>query len=403
MQVPCPKCKEHVELQDEELAGGVARTTCPACQFAFVVRLGQPAQKIQTEEFDAAAVKDIEGVKTSGKAAETAGSIGTQEHKFIPSDTRTSIKVDQNFLEEGHQALHEKVIEPTTTVADFESEIETELEEVPEEDALTAAPTVTEAPPIFEAKTLTQPDVPTESPSDTPTEPELTAAPATPTPTPAPTSASVSAPGATDYAAADAYLAQYDEGKSGRIAGMLITVLLVVFTAFAVFVLARNNWSLDLSNLDRMLARAFASDEEIESNRPIEMRGLEVTKPVVRRTLLKDQRPVLTATGLVHNKGTSAKRYIYVRASLMEGRHTRATGEAPADNVFKDAQLRELSSARLPSKLNPGGFLGRNGKIGPGQSVAYMVVLTNIPRDYNIEDFQVKASISRAELATTSP
>jgi hypothetical protein len=133
------------------------------------------------------------------------------------------------------------------------------------------------------------------------------------------------------------------------------------------------------------------------------MRGLEVTKPVVRRTLLKDQRPVLTATGLVHNKGTSAKRYIYVRASLMEGRHTRATGEAPADNVFKDAQLRELSSARLPSKLNPGGFLGRNGKIGPGQSVAYMVVLTNIPRDYNIEDFQVKASISRAELATTSP
>lgn len=397
MQVPCPKCKEHLELQEAELAGGVARTICPSCQFAFVVRLGQPAQQQPTETFDATAVKDLEGVKTSGKAAETAGSIGTQEHKFIPSDTRTSIKVDQNFLEEGHQALHGEV------TASFS--IEAEIEEVSEADALSAAPTVTEAPPLFEASAPTRPDVPTdvptqvptqvptevptERPIDTPTEPELAAMPP-------------QRP-LTNNAVSNAYLEHYDDGKGGRIAGMLITLLLVVLTGFTIFVLARNNWSLDLSNLGRMLSQAFTSDADKEANRPVELRGLEVTQPVVRKTLLKDNREALTATGLVNNKGTSAKRYVYVRASLMEGRHTRSTAEAPADNVFKDVQLRELSSARLPSKLNPGGFLGRNGRIGPGQSVAYMVVLTDVPKDYNLDDYQVKASISRAELVKSKP
>jgi len=196
---------------------------------------------------------------------------------------------------------------------------------------------------------------------------------------------------------------QVPEPSSGgmRALGLFFTILLVVATVLFFYVLAKNDWSLDLADLGGMIDRAFgggAAAMEVKD----ELRGLEVDQPdspIVEEAKLANDQRVLTIQGVVRNNDTRTRRFVYVRAQLMDIHGRKVIGvESPAGNVFTTEQLAALTPTRLNASINPAGRDGSNARLEPGQSVAYMVVITTIPFDYDPAKYKVHVEVSQAEL-----
>lgn len=187
------------------------------------------------------------------------------------------------------------------------------------------------------------------------------------------------------------------EGRFVRFVGKLM--LLTVFGAlgFGLFVLYRNDWQVDFSNLDRMLDRALGNAPVTQATGAV-TEGLEVSRPVVAKAQFIDGKKVITATGVVRNTGALSKRFIVVRAEIRRGVQVMVMAKAPAGNVFPPEELATLDKESLYSLTNPAGKNGRNAKVAPQQSVEYMVVFTEFPEDFSLDRYQVVAKVDTAEL-----
>jgi len=194
---------------------------------------------------------------------------------------------------------------------------------------------------------------------------------------------------------------QPSSSQGMRALGLFITLALVVTAVLFFYILYKNNWSLDLANLGQMVDRAFGSEKHMRDV-PDELRGLELDQPanpIVEQAKLADGQAVLTVQGVVRNNDTRSHRYVYVRATLRDNHGRKVTSvESPAGNVFSAEQLASMARLRLASSISPGGRDRSNARIEPGQSVAYMVVLTMVPHDYDSSKYKVEAEISQAEL-----
>jgi hypothetical protein len=183
-----------------------------------------------------------------------------------------------------------------------------------------------------------------------------------------------------------------------KIFGIFMSLVLVLGMLFFLFVLYQNNWSLDLANFGSMVSRAFGGSAR-PSPASDKLRGLDITSPIVAEARLASGERVVTAEGAIKNDDTRLRKYIYVRASLLDSHGRRvAGGEAPAGNMFSKEELGRLSKTQLTSHVNPAGKDGRNAKIAPGDNVAYMVVITEVPADYSRTKYRVTAEISNADV-----
>jgi hypothetical protein len=185
--------------------------------------------------------------------------------------------------------------------------------------------------------------------------------------------------------------------KGMKIFGMLMMMMLIVALLFSVFVLYQNNWKLDLTNFGAMIDRAFGRATTQTGNDL--QRGLELTTPIIEEAKLGSGERVVTAQGAIKNNDTRARKFIYVKAILKDHHdHTVVTDEAPAGNMFSKEELAKLSKSQILSHLNPAGKDGRNARVQPGDSVAYMVVITDLPADYSRAKHRVTIEISQAEV-----
>jgi hypothetical protein len=186
-------------------------------------------------------------------------------------------------------------------------------------------------------------------------------------------------------------------GRTARAFGLLMTVAIGLFLLFGLFVLARNDWSLDLSNvglmLDRALGRSPRGGQVADA-----LRGIELSTPHVAQARLLGGEIVLTAQGVVKNQDTRPRRYIYVRARLLKHGREVKQAEAPAGNLFSPELLATLDRKALQGKMNPGGRDRRNLHLEPGQNLEYMVVMFGLPPDYSPDRYAVTAEVSQAEL-----
>ena len=102
---------------------------------------------------------------------------------------------------------------------------------------------------------------------------------------------------------------------------------------------------------------------------------------------------------MVRNNDTRTRRFIYVKATLKDGHDRPVTTEkAPAGNIFTPEQLGQMTQLKLRSTQNPAGTDGSNARLEPGQSVAYMVVITRVPHDYTPSKYTVHSEVTQAEL-----
>jgi hypothetical protein len=162
--------------------------------------------------------------------------------------------------------------------------------------------------------------------------------------------------------------------------------------AIFLFMLAKNDWS---------MGQLFGNPPPPQ-HRGDELRGLKVDQPdspITERAKLSSGEQVLAVQGVVSNDDHLPRMYVYVRVTLKDA-HGRSvtTAESPAGNIFSKEQLATMSKSQLASTINPAGRDGRNAKLVGGQTVAYMVVITNLPRDYSSSKYSVHAQVSKAEL-----
>jgi hypothetical protein len=460
MQIDCPNCKAPISLPPKLMQIGVARLDCARCAFTFVARLGSPSSSDREDRNPDLPIY-LEGVKSSSAAQETAGEIGPRRPAFIPADTRTTVVIDGELKreierhrtsEQGITGSHARqwvsaatdrtqLPRPAAGLEDMqtltsadESEGERTAESPISADSSPLPPVETEPDNAGQPSTAARNTrsesaefecyAPVDSPLRSASLAPLPQANATPrtraavgtisTSPMAPTSApaanlDVYSATAPTFATGDQTLPhEFDAafpahratpGRALRVLGMLISISIFACIVLALFVMARNDWSFDLSNLDRMLAHAF-SGEAIEELPP-EIAQLEVSSPIAELTQLKDNVPVVTAEGVVKNVGTRTRRFIYLRASVKRNRHVIAIEEAPAGNLFSRAELAQLTKRRLQASLNPAGRQGRNARVAPGESVAYMVVITGLPNGFDLSQHRVVAEVSQAELTDT--
>ena len=183
-----------------------------------------------------------------------------------------------------------------------------------------------------------------------------------------------------------------------KIFGVFMSLVLILGTLFFLFVLYQNSWSLDLANFGSMVARAFGGSAKPSSGSD-KLRGLDITSPIVAEARLSSGERVVTAEGAIKNDDTRMRRYLYVRASILDNHGRRvASVESPAGNMFSKEELSTLSRTQLNSHVNPAGKDGRNAKIAPGDNVAYMVVITEVPADFSRTKYRVIAEISQADV-----
>ncbi|MBK8481577.1 MAG: hypothetical protein IPL40_10425 [Proteobacteria bacterium] len=176
--------------------------------------------------------------------------------------------------------------------------------------------------------------------------------------------------------------------------GAAMLLLGLAAAALALFVLARNDWTLDVGRFGRMLTRAFGSEEPAN---PL-LAELRLTGPATEVAALADQPRVLLVRGTVENGSPVARGFVYVRAWIERGGVIVASAEAPLDNVFTVAELSRLSARGLRGAINPAGRERRNARLGPGEVVPYMVVLTPLPPGLAAaEEQSVRVAISRVE------
>lgn len=441
MQILCPNCREALTLPHELLRKGVARTACPSCNFPFVARLGTPAT-------DGSARRDptlpiyLEGVTSSAANVEAAGEIGVKLPAMMPADTRTRVVLDDSLKLEiesvrgrrgdpstpGWIAATTATMQPTTPSPSLLAET-TDVRGDPTDPAVlpldklatdvsshpdTLGPVEASPAPEsaeYEALNPVRPLADrTKAVSATLTEPAgLSPSAARPlqlSPTaPAagqvdPRSTTMRFPPGMDTSAPPDSLAPppLSDPRAGSVArgiGLVVSVVVFGSIVFGLFVLSRNDWSLDPSRLDIMLDRALHGTSD---PLPRELANLETSQPIVDLTKLADDRPVVTAEGVVKNTGSTVRRFIYLRAEIRQRDRVIASAEAPAGNLFRRAELGRLTKTTLASLINPAGRQGRNAKVEPGESVAYMVVFTDLPAGFVLAEHEVVARVSKAEL-----
>ncbi|MCB9557435.1 MAG: hypothetical protein H6707_15110 [Deltaproteobacteria bacterium] len=128
-----------------------------------------------------------------------------------------------------------------------------------------------------------------------------------------------------------------------------------------------------------------------------ELKGLQVSPPIIKSVRMQDAQ-VLTAEGVVVNRTSQARRFIYIRGSLNRHATAVAVATAPAGNVFSTAELQQLSLSALRDRLNPAGRDGRNTSVAAGQSVAYQVILADLPEDYSPKRYKLVVTVEKAEV-----
>lgn len=441
MQISCPNCKAPLELPPGLLKTGVARVSCARCLFAFVARLGSPAA-LEKLDRDPTLPIYLEGVKSSSAKSETAGEIGAATPAFIPADTKTTIVIDPALEQDIAEHRSGWISAPTE-----ESVIDSETAALlglrtrpmdPDDDSLAASATETEVammpplPPDASSEDTARADLasfecyaPIDSPVRTghplaaghaplgaggtapsggrpafaPGKPLAAAERPFPAAIPAPAAARLPPIGDHDPTLAQDFRrfqpAHPLQSKPVRVLSMLVTLVVFSCIGFALFVLYQNDWSFDLSNFDKMLSRALGEPAEAL---PPEIDKLEVSLPIADLTRLAGGEPVVTAEGVIKNVGTKTRRFIYVRAQIKRGSRVVASAEAPAGNLFKRAELAQLTRKQLHASLNPAGQQGRNARIEPGESVAYMVVIWDLPPDFLLSEHEIVADVSQAEI-----
>jgi hypothetical protein len=189
-------------------------------------------------------------------------------------------------------------------------------------------------------------------------------------------------------------------GRGMRALGLFMTFVLLGALVFLLYVLYKNDWSLDLANLGEMVENAFGSGAPREV--ADELRNLDIVdpeRPIVELARLKTGLRVLTVQGVVRNNDTRTRRFIYVQATVLDNHMRPVTTErAPAGNIFSVEQLASMTPLKLRSSLNPAGSDGSNARLEPGQSVAFMVVVTKVPHDFTPARHRVHVEVVQAEL-----
>ncbi|MCC6750267.1 MAG: hypothetical protein IT371_21560 [Deltaproteobacteria bacterium] len=413
MRIPCPKCKALLEVAEELMRSGVLKTTCPTCTFAFVLRLGEaaPPKAIATEP----ALQRGPGLKSSGSRVSAAGEIGGGASPVVPRQTLTTVVVDPELGDVGPPIQRvttvpvEGALRPVTTLPEDQPLLSAAT--MPEVETLVASPSTSAAeasPSASRPLPVTLPDLPalTEDPPELPeavrggAPSAAPSAPVAPTPSPtvvpaAPTPALPAAVPLPAWTLPPPQVSVAAEGSGvGRAFGLLVLLLGGSGVLFSLFVLYRNDWSLDLGNLRGMLHRALGDKPRAAP----ELEGLTLSPPIAREVRLAGGQRALILEGAIKNDGAVPRRYIYVRGLLRRSGLTVIRREIPAGNVFAAEQLGKLSPDGLEARLNPAGSDGRNARLTIGQSVAYMVVLAPLPEDYAPERYDVAAEIARAEL-----
>lgn len=412
MQIDCPNCKAPIQLPPKLMQVGVDRLSCEQCNFTFVARLGRPSTA-EKHERDASLPIFLEGVKSSAAGQQTAGEIGTSRPAFIPADTKTTVVVDPDLKTEiedyrsTNTAPKAETNSGWVTASTERTEVEQRqpgLRNLQTEPMSDDSPEdVTERHEIaFDAHaTNALHGVSTErTGSSSPAALLAHNIPAQPVavlrnPRLSPVSNAESTV-LNDFGASFVAQPPSHSSRAARAVGLLVSVVVLSTTLLALFVLYRNDWSFEISEFDQMVARAFSKQQPRAL--PPELAQLEVSKPIAELTYLKDGQPVVTAEGVVKNVGTQTRRFIYLRASIMRSQHVIATEEAPAGNLFNRSELSQLTKRRLQATLNPAGRQGRNARVEPGESVAYMVVITGLPPGFDLSQHKVVAEVSQAEM-----
>lgn len=439
MQVGCPNCGQDVAVPESLMTTGVARVSCDNCSRPFVIRVGEPNE--DSSEHPAPAEKvELDGVTDSASTSSTAGEIGAKaQPAFIDSETRSSIKLSPELVAAAEQLQASPTVVDgalSVVLTEADSDAPTGFEafgQVEAPPSSTAPAPAAPAPAVVDASrvpTMPEQDIsafasPATAGAAPPQQAAASAQPMAqagmvqgayaPQPTGAMPPPGYAPPGygqpgwgpgaappqqmGPGYAMpgmADPYDLQPRESRAVRVIGMSMLLLITLALAFGLFVLARNDWRLDFSNLDRMLERALGGDAPT-ATRDSPREQLSVSEPALARHQFLDGSKVLAATGVVRNLRGAAKRYVYVRAELRQGDLIVASARAPAGNVFTRDELATMDKESLYSLSNPAGKSGRNAKIAVGGSVEYMVVFTKLPHDYAPSKYKVVTRVDSVE------
>lgn len=421
-RVSCPKCKHPLDTPDELSQRGVARMSCPSCACVFVARLGTAAPARDPAE-KSLPVK-ASGLKSSGSHNETAGEIGESSPSIQHEETRTTIIIDDSLVAADTDtgttaktgsppppvplyAMPTQINTPHDASSDGaplkhgDRSISEEYESVapvPHFSAFTATPSagaVATAPDAVLATAQTHPNTPYSPLQDQPTQP---APPQLNPPMPGSTPFVLRQPNGAPQTAFAPYPPQ--TGRTAKAIGLIITSLVFASLVLLLFVLHKNDWSVDPSNIDKMLDRAFG---DAPPQLPPELAQLEVTQPIVDKVKLADGTAVVTAEGVLKNVGTITRRFVHVRAMVKRGSRTVGTAEAPAGNLFQRADLIKMTYKQIETAINPAGQQGRNALLKPGESIAYMVVIPDITEPFDPSTHVVQVKVLRAEIAPSPP
>ncbi|MBW2730936.1 MAG: hypothetical protein JRH20_01000 [Deltaproteobacteria bacterium] len=364
---------------------------CAHCTKPFVIRVGEPSEEPTEKSIAADEPVPLEGVTDSADISSTAGEIGDKtQPAFVAAETHSSIKLSPELLD----AVDKWQTSPTMVDGALQvvlSQADGDAEEGFEAfGRLEALPTST-AP----------------APSSLPVNASAANASAVTTTTASMAARDHGAPSSSQPAhhppsgyppaqIPDPYDLRPRQSRAVKAVGILMLLSITLTLAFGLFVLFRNDWTLDFSNLDRMVEHAFGGTP-IAPPRDTLDEQLSLSKPALTRYQFLDGTPALAASGVVRNLRGETKRYVYVRAELRKGRQIVSRARAPAGNVFTRDEFATLDKESLYSTSNPAGKNGRNTKIPVGASVGYMVVFTAVPPDYSPGKYDVVAHIDSVE------
>lgn len=407
MEIACPNCRSSVPVPSELMQRGVARIVCEDCEFSFTMRLGEPADSKQSEEErDPLKPVEVEGMKHSGAISATAGEIGAESKNFVPAMTRTSIKLSpellamiaedeekQTHLQDGHAKAfvesitpppNESKSDPINAVSSTQQESNNNndtFESYGEVSATMSTPVSRE--PLQQLTPLAI--TPSNSSPSHLSAPFQNVLPSS--------SQVVTEPLSTiDSDALQNYdLAPPRESAAVQTIGKIMFFSIIALLLFGLFVLIRNDWTLDFQNLDKMMNRAFGGQKE-ESTQEF-----EISSPSLEEVILADKKKALVAKGLLKNLSSKTKRYIYVQATLFEGSLPLNIQSTPAGNLFSKEELKKLTFVQLNSRINPAGRNGRNAKLLPQASIDYMIAFPLQDKTFNPNKHRVTIKILSSE------
>lgn len=308
--------------------------------------------------------------------------------------------------DDGDQGLISRPTEPEMDVSPLKPEpaLELEPEEEPADIEPEPEPALEVAGPAPEAELVPEPEAepePAPEPEVEPAPPPIPELTKNGIPQGLPT-ARHSAPYATIEIDEDALipddfiLSSPEQGKGMRTLGVVITIAVGLVAMLFFFVLIRNDWSLDMANFDTMINHAFGLDTGEEPSS--ELRGLQVSIPLLEKGKLSSGDSVILAQGTVKNNDTRARRFIYVKVTVSRHGRPMVSGTAPAGNIFSGNQLAKLTKAEMLGRITSRGQDGSNARIESGRSVDFMVVLTRVPHDFSPASYTAAAEVTEAEV-----